>query len=276
MTERLEAYTGVAGLMTAREADFVLQEAVRAAPTSTRLVGLGVLMTRATLRGEPKVNHPNRYPQRGIVFDIFSAHPRALNLIHFSADTPPTNDELLELIDVGGEACNGFQFNVSWPSDKALTLVEDRFDKAHGTAPRIVLQVDPSAIVDETALTRMRLAAQLDQKLVTDLLLDGSGGRGKPLDFDLMVRAIETLSRLFEPSLDGPLIGIAGGLNATRVRDIRREIVDYKHWSHGAAHLAGLHSLDAESGVRAVPEDTLDTFAVSEYFEAAAEVFPHG
>jgi hypothetical protein len=190
-------YTGVTGFMEPSE---VSAGCAVAREAGDRPLMVGVLVSAKTLRG--KTNRwPLRYPTVDRVADLFAAGgPNALNLIHYCDSTPPSWDTIAELREIGGPCLHGFQFNRAWPERETIGKLVDGFLSRCGEYPRIVLQVRPGFSRDYTTFP---LGA-------TDVLLDGSGGRGTPLD----VPWIEEASTWFRQHLPCYKVGIAGGLDA--------------------------------------------------------------
>lgn len=192
-----ESYVGVTGFTTTDE---VRAACSVAREVTARSLMVGVLVSAKTLRGQTN-RYPLRYPTVDRIADLFAAGgPNALNLIHYCDTAPPTWDVIAELREVGGPRLHGFQFNGAWPEPETLGKLVDGFLSLCGECPRIVLQVRPG-------FARKYNAFPFG---VTDVLLDGSGGRGTPLD----VAWIEEASTWFRRYLPGYNVGIAGGLEA--------------------------------------------------------------
>lgn len=118
-----------------------------------------------------------------------------LNLVHYCSDTPPTADDLLNLNQVAGPLCHGFQFNGAWPApDDLKVLLDSRADT------RVVLQC--RQLADTTAL-------RLYRGLATDCLIDFSGGRGLSVDRIELARMLPVVRE----EAGDMLVGIAGGLD---------------------------------------------------------------
>ena len=98
-------YIGVTGFMNNSE----VKKAIEIVPENTTYnLMVGILMSSKTLAGFAN-KYPSRYPQRENIADIFIDHPKALNLIHYSTDTPEKLlFELYCLTDLGGKNLDGF------------------------------------------------------------------------------------------------------------------------------------------------------------------------
>jgi hypothetical protein len=169
-----------------------------------------------------------------------------LNLVHFGADEPPDATTLARLFDLSGPLCHGVQFNGAWPWPANIETLCRMFERANRT-PRIVLQAGPG-----TAAALVGLYVR--RGVVTDVLIDESGGTGKPVATEYAAFWFEKLRAMF-PSLG---VGIAGGLSAEAVPQV-------------AGLLQAGASCDAESGLRdgADGGGRLDVDRVKAYLGAA-------
>lgn len=190
-------YVGVTGFTTTDEVHTACSVA---SEVTARPLMVGVLVSAKTLRGQ-KNRYPLRYPPVESISHLFEAGgPNALNLIHYCDSAPPSWGVLADLRELGGPHLHGFQFNVAWPEHGTIGKLVDGFLSLCGEYPRIVLQVRPG-------FARKYNAFPFG---ATDVLLDGSGGRGTPMD----VSWIEEASTWFREHLPCYKIGFAGGLDA--------------------------------------------------------------
>ncbi|WP_438029108.1 hypothetical protein [Sorangium sp. So ce233] len=244
-------YVGISGVTTRAEA----LAALAAFPDCGRDLMVGALASEKTLAGQQN-RWWRRYPKVESIAGVFIDDPRCLNLVHYGADTPPDAATLLRLFELGGPLCHGVQFNGCWPEPANLEAFCRRFERA-GRTPRIVLQLGACpAGLSGVAWADARLAPYADRRLITDVLIDASGGTGKPLAVD---RARELFAGLRSP-FPHLGIGVAGGLFAETVPQIARLL------QAGA-------SVDAESGLRdgADGGGRLDMARVKTYLAAAGE-----
>lgn len=225
-----EPYCGVTGFM---DPDEVRSACAVARETGDRPLMVGVLVSAKTLRG--KTNRwPLRYPTVERIADIFPAGgSNTLNLIHYCDSTPPSWDVIAELREIGGPCLHGFQFNGAWPEHQTIGKLVDGFLSLCGEYPRIVLQVRPGFDKRYNAFPFG----------VSDVLLDGSGGRGTPLD----VPWIDSESTWFRENLPCYKVGIAGGLDADMLAATGRDGVIGRLIRAGA-------STDAEGRLRDASE----------------------
>ena len=166
---------------------------------TARSLMVGVLVSAKTLRGQTN-RYPLRYPTVDRIADLFAAGgPNALNLIHYCDTAPPTWDVIAGYARSAARAFTASSLTARGRAETLGKLV-DGFLSLCGECPRIVLQVRPG-------FARKYNAFPFG---VTDVLLDGSGGRGTPLD----VAWIEEASTWFRRYLPGYNVGIAGGLEA--------------------------------------------------------------
>ncbi len=182
-------YVGVTGFTTREQVAAVLP----ALRHNYRLM-VGVLVSQKTLAGLPN-KYPLRYPKVADVADVFVDDPRCLNLVHYCSSTPPDVDTLQKLADVAGPRCHGYQFNGAWPEPDALATVLGQ------KGLRLVLQLQPGVFVGD-------LFPYYREGLVTDVLIDGSGGRGEAIPLD---GATHTRVNVLRGTTAWG-VGIAGGL----------------------------------------------------------------
>lgn len=245
-------YIGVTGFMSRQEAEEVL----KAMPVdSSRQLMIGVLLSRKTL-GSGTNKWPNRYPQPGKIAEIFPSHPLAFNLIHYSTKEPETLfDQLSYIAEQGfaGPNCHGFQLNVAWPRPNQII----RFHSTY-LSKWIVLQIGNAAL-EQVENDPVQLANKIENeyKSVDYVLLDPSGGYGKPFDPQkLRDYLLELKSRNLNMGL-----GVAGGLSPNtmhRLEPLADKFPDL--------------CMDAESRLRD-SNDHLDIKTAKEYVRKASDIF---
>lgn len=243
-------YIGITGFMFLNEVSHVLKVIPA---NANRLVMIGVLASLKTMRGI-RNKWPNRYPTMDKIAGIFSDHLRALNLIHYNTKELDTlGDQLIAMTEFGGRNLHGFQLNIAWPSPTVLVSYRK-------TRPmkQLVLQIGGHAF-EMVNHSPEKLASKVAEYngLVEYVLLDPSGGYGKPFD---PKRTHEYLEALRAENLDIGL-GIAGGLSPTTlnlVEPIVKELPEL--------------SIDAEGRLRTL-EDHLDLNLASEYLIKALSMF---
>jgi hypothetical protein len=239
-------YIGVTGFTAPEE----VSAALAALPVGhSHLIMVGVLASSKTLARKPN-RYPRRYPSIDSISEIFPGDARCLNLIHYSTDDRATLAEQIEsLCWLGAPNLGGFQLNIAWPKPGDLRALR-------GSKLRVVLQLGRMALVDCRPLGA---ALHLDDYwgLITDVLIDMSGGRGEPLDLTTTLAYARTI-RDRHPWLG---VGVAGGLSADSGETLRAL----------AAEFPGL-SIDAEGRLRTA-DDRLDVSAMSAYVSLAAGIF---
>jgi hypothetical protein len=235
------AYIGLSGVTTRAE----VLAALAAFPACGRQLMVGVLASEKTLAGQ-RNRYFRRYPRVESIAGIFTDDPRCLNLVHFGADDPPDAATLAHLFEAAGPLCHGVQFNGAYPTPGDLVRIRVAFRRA-GREARIVLQLR------DLSTTMRQVWAY--EGLITDVLIDASGGLGRPLDVPKAEALFEQLRSAF-PHLG---IGVAGGLFAETVPRV-------------AGLLARGASCDAESGLRdgADGGGRLCVERVKAYLDAAA------
>lgn len=214
---------------------------------------IGALASLKTLR-RLQNKRPNRYPKVENIAEIFPEHPQALNLIHYATDKPETlYTQLREITKLGGENMHGLQLNVAWPPPPVIYEYRLAYP-----FKKIVLQVGNRAL-EQMEFSPMLLAEKVQsyEKMVDYILLDPSGGLGKPLDTS---RAYDYLRALKEKNINISL-GVAGGLSPTTLSLVKPLTEDFPDLS-----------IDAEGRLRD-ENDNLDIATAKKYLEKAFEIF---
>jgi hypothetical protein len=227
------SYIGVSGVTTRGEADALLATLPVDAP---RPLMLGVLTSSKLLCdiGNP---NPKRYPKKREIAGIFTDHPRALNLVHvaWSQDEALGTcvEQFVRAREAGGDRCHGLQVNgLNAPTPSDLRAHAQRYPN-----DRLVLQWRDLTRQCEHLILRLQPYAWS----ITDVLLDGSAGEGRPMDVAKMT-SLATALRDFYPHLG---ITVAGGFGPTITADQATML-----WTVDRL------STDVESGVRT--DDILD------------------
>jgi hypothetical protein len=252
-------YIGVTGFMNQRDVYSVLN----AMPMGTKKkLMVGILASSKTLAGQPN-KYPNRYPTMDKIGSIAVQDPRVLNLVHVATggeqDPPALTEMLLKAHAVVGPHCNGVQVNAEWPAVDALVTYRTWHPYA-----RVVLQLGPGIVAGSHEALTYGLGRYIRAGAITDVLIDGSGGRGTALD---AARVWGITCWLLDESVQ---TGFAGGLCAAsfvgpdRDRDVVNMLLD--RWTL---------SIDAEGRLRDA-DDHLDVQKARAYVDAAGRVFDAG
>lgn len=247
--ERPPPYVGVSGITTPEQARAILSMWPANAPPRSLMLGV---LTSQKVFDSGKLNP--RSPDPVEFSAILQQDYRCLGLVHyFTKDTRDLGEQLLRAASWGGVPCHGVQVNVAWPPPEEL----ERFRRYGEAWDRVVLQVGPAALSDTMNPARIcgALGAYVHNGLITDVLIDVSGGRGVPIDPSFAAWIVGEI-RQAHPCLG---IGIAGRLTAESL--------------HTVADLVRVHGLstDTESGVRN-KRDELDLEEVGTYLKIAAEI----
>lgn len=249
-------YIGVTGFMSRDEVDFVI---TNFEGEIERQLMVGVLASSKTLKGLVD-KWPRRYPVLSRAGAIFSSHPAALNLFHYKTDDPTSLFDQLNLLrEFGGPHLNGFQLNITWPDVSQIK----RFIKQPGCQDtRIVLQLGSKAL-NEVRNDPRRLLKRLIPYLpvITDILIDPSGGLGKAMVLEKTREYLDCLC-LCCALFPGFGLGVAGGLSSKTVYDLVGPL---------ARKFEDL-STDAEGQLRDI-YDNLDLGETDRYLKSALDMF---
>jgi len=245
-------YTGITGFMSNAE----VSKFFDAMPEhSGRLVMVGVLASSETIQGKEN-SRPRRYPQPDQMGAIFQQHCYALNLIHFNTKN---RDFLFEQLvcarTLAGSHCHGFQLNMAWPGTDVLMLILGHMPKS----TIIVLQVGARAfeMVDHSPKKMAEKIATQYGGLIHYVLLDASGGIGKPLDAEALRPYLRALKAKQLPIG----LGVAGGLSADTLDLVAPLVEEFPRLS-----------IDAEGKLRD-GEDNLDVDVAISYHNRAEALF---
>ena len=248
-----QPYIGITGFMIQEEVRSVLDILPE---NFNRLVMIGALVSRKTLQGGEN-KWPNRYPKKEKVEDIFIDHPRALNLVHYNTgDQATLFDQLVEVTELSPNI-DGFQLNMTWPAPDELRRYREQYPNM-----KIVLQVGERAFmrVDHSPSFLLGRVMTNYLGLIDYLLLDPSGGQGKPMDASILQPYLETLAMAEETAKIDIGIGIAGGLGPKTMHLLAPLVKDFPDIS-----------IDAEGQLRD-ENDNLNLVAAKEYLVKAYEM----
>ncbi len=246
----MDPYIGVTGFMSETEVWKVLDALPK---KTTRQLMVGVLASSKTLAGGTN-RYPNRYPRIDRLDDIFVHDERLLNLIHYATDDRDTLGAQLRQIWSGVALAEGFQLNIPWPRPGALyDLLASQFP------PCFVLQIGSRALA-EVGDDPRRLAERLEDYdgLAAAILLDGSGGRGVPLDAAKLRPLLEAV-RARHPRLG---LGVAGGLSPATLHLVEPLLAAFPDLN-----------IDAEGRLREPQTDQLDLDLARDYVTRSAKLF---
>ncbi len=242
-------YIGVSGFMNVAEVRSALIAFGGTCSARRRRLMIGVLASSKTLAGQ-KNRYPNRYPDVDTIANLFYDHPFALNLIHYATDEPSTLSAQLErIVALGGPHLHGVQLNVAWPPVEDIVCLRGM---------RVVLQLGRKTLADATngdISTVIDGLATYDG-IVTDVLIDASGGTGVPMDPDLALHFAGAIAHTF-PRLG---IGVAGGLSGPTSELVRP-----------VAECCPFINIDAEGRLR-TDDDRLDIPAMNDYLNATSHI----
>lgn len=246
-------YIGITGITTPHEAvavsnQFYKARADRRPSVERPLLALGVLATQKTLAGQP-TKRPHRYPVREALAEISDVARGDVRVVHYCTDTTHVGiaDEIARAIAWAGLGCAGVQINApTIPDLRGAGFLAGR---------RVIQQIRVRSY--QSPHEAADALAPFVGSMISDVLLDFSGGEGVPIDMERALDFVVVLQQAFPNRLG---IGIAGGLDAERVRLIGPVLRERRL------------SIDAESGLR-TPDDRLDLEKVRAYLAAALAAY---
>jgi hypothetical protein len=175
----------------------------------------GVLSS--TKRLEDPDSEGARSPSVNQLRAVFSAVPSyALPVLHYHTQNRKMfGDELFELFGGGMKLyseglCQAVQLNIAWPSFQELDRVRRTLKRL-----QVVLQIN-AKMMRNSSLETLIWGTSAYNGLAEHVLIDASGGKGKPLDSAYTGELLAGLSE------EMPLacIGIAGGLSGQNLQEV--------------------------------------------------------
>lgn len=212
-------YIGVTGFTTVDEVHRILMFLADGYQSrlEDRPLMVGVLVNNHTLAGEAATSV--RFPSMEIVKSIFEQASdqgdlMTLRLAHYNTENPGNlGEELKCLAKYCGYSMEGVQLNCCWPSPQQLEDIRPPFFR------RVVLQIGKRAL-EAYDYDHEAVAASVDEYansgLITDILLDPSGGKGQLANFKSMMPTLHLIAER-HPGLG---IGVAGGLSSESVMEL--------------------------------------------------------
>lgn len=214
MKEKLEdlQYIGVTGFTSPREVSWMTEA------LDGHLGMYGVLATPETIAG--KEPHKGRYARKEDLPRLFGCMPAdSIRALHYCPRGMLTAQGVIEAVSACGSHMNAVQLNTGeWPSVNLIkTLKYGRLSKTG-----MIFQVGPGMLADKRPSEVAELFYAYDD-VVDYILLDGSGGRGIPLESSWIAEAIEELRKIGISSG----VTVAGGLEASTLHRVEQLVKDY-------------------------------------------------
>ena len=219
------------------------------------VLGVGVMASWKTIKGLP-TKWVNSFPPIQTVAGIFEPDPRVFNVLHYASDVEPERffEQLVVATLFGGVNMEGLQLDIEWPSASALALYKKYFPKI-----KIILQVGPQALetVNHSAKEIARRVAEEYAPYIDYVLLDGSGGRGIPMETGPLLEKIAAIKEN-APDL---AIAVAGGLGPNTLHLVEPILRVYP----------GV-SIDAQGKLRKEKMDPVDWNMAGDYVKKFVEM----
>lgn len=217
---------------------------------------VGVLVNNRTLGNDETEHRSARFPSMENVRSVFQqasdqGNLMTLRLAHFNTHFPESlGNQLISLAEQCFPYIEGVQLNCCWPDPKQLEAVRPEFR-------RIVLQIGSKALADckhdpKQIVERLRRYSGL----ITDVLIDPSGGTGQFADFQIMRPVLHAIKNWNY----GIGLGVAGGLCADNVNCLQLRLL-FQEFPN--------LSIDAEGRLRTENDQKLELIETESYITKA-------
>ena len=219
------------------------------------VLGVGVMMSWKTMNDIP-TKWVNSFPPVYKIPSIFEPDPRVFNVLHYASDVEPEAlfHQLAKATELARPYMEGLQLDIEWPSVGALR----RYKKSY-PGIKIILQVGPQALetVKHDAKEIARRVAEEYLPYVDYVLLDGSGGRGIPMETGPLLEKIAAIKQR-TPLMP---IAVAGGLGPNTLHLVEPILRVYPSVS-----------IDAQGRLRREKMDPIDWDMSSKYVIDSVEM----
>lgn len=261
---KAKPYVGVTGPVTRDEVSGIMSEFSEAGygMNSPHIPMLGFLASYKTLDGQGVRNR--RYPAfDDIVPLIEHAAGKALTMVHYNSREPGLAEQVSRIFDglYSSHLCRSVQLNIVWPDNGEVRKIREKF-------PEMLVVFQASQKVIEGGSPK-EVAARISAygEAVSYVLVDPSGGRGKPFNIEKAVELYEALNE----KIPRVVLGFAGGLTGDNVEQRVRDLIS-------RIGMAGF-CIDAEGGLRdkvsgEYGDDILNLSKVRAYLRSAAKACP--
>ena len=229
--------TGVSSIGEVREVKNIVDQLKRASllPPDKKVM-LGYLVSHKTLNSMPTENR--RYPLfKDLPEMLEAAGDNIFTMIHYnSRELDTLTEQVSKIFDFkdiyAKDLCKAFQLNMAWPDPKAIENIKSSYPEI-----MFVLSLTKDAISGNTPAQILEKTEQY-HGLADYILIDSSGGQGKPFDIDQSADIYRALRNHFKTEK----IVFAGGFGSDNIsRRLEMLIPEL-----GTADF----SIDAEKGVR--------------------------
>jgi phosphoribosylanthranilate isomerase len=260
---KAKAYVGITGPADIPETRAIGKEFSEAGYSmeSPHIPMLGFLVSYKTLNGPATQNR--RYPPVNSLPDLLrETAGQVLTMVHYNSKERDTlSHQVTRIFDGVYDKgwCRAIQLNLVWPEPEQVARIRE-----HYPAMLIVFQASHKAMEGKTP---NQIASGIKDygDSISYVLIDPSGGRGRPFDLE---SSVATYSELREqcPELT---IGFAGGFTGENIAPRLREILQRVERND--------FCIDAEGGLRdkitsAYGDDLLNIEKVRGYLQSASAV----
>lgn len=232
----MKPYIGITGPVNVQETRDICREFSEAGYSmeSHHIPMVGFLVSHKTLNGQATQNR--RYPPADSLPELLgSTEGEVLTMVHYNSREIDTLSKQVGQIFNGiyeNGLCRAIQLNIVWPDIAQVTRIKEQYPDM-----QIVFQASHKAMEGKTP-NQIANGVRDYGDSISYVLIDPSGGRGKPFDLE---SSIEVYSELREqcPELT---IGFAGGFTGENVVPRLRYIIQQTKRED--------FCIDAEGGLR--------------------------
>ncbi len=211
----------------------LLMELSASTPGTSRDLMVGVMMSYKTLKGQ-KSKWTNVWPPKQEVGYIFTSDSHLLNTLHYADyNNFTTSEDLLTALTFANShnGLDAVQLDMQWPDPRVILGATHRFRITHNKQLPVILQVGRGAI-NTWGGDRKKVISKIGSyhDTINGVLLDMSGGKGIPLDTNLLIEYLSEIKNKY-PNL---LLAVAGGLGPDTMDLIKPIISEFPNISFDA------------------------------------------
>lgn len=230
-----------------------------------RLFMVGIMMSYKTLNGL-ETKWSKVWPTNEQIGNFFLQNPFVFNTLHYADFADQTTiDDLMNALRYAdsNRTLHCIQYDMPWPRYDMVAQARDFFNSQRGRSLQSVLQVGSVAIREcDNKMHQVVQTIGKYRKVVDYILLDFSGGKGIPMDVQLLLKYIREIKSKYGDDFG---IATAGGLGPATMHLIDPIVSEFPDIS-----------IDAQGKLH-IDNDSLkptDPKKQKAYLHAAMKMFP--